>query len=134
MSEEKKPTLISTRLAVMMFLQFFIWGAWYVTLGTYLSKGLGFDPSQIGRAYSAVPWGAVIAPFIVGMIADRFFSAQKVMAFMHLVGGAILFYASTITQSVTLFWVLIAYAICYNPTLGLVNAICFSKMDCNGRS
>lgn len=113
----------------MMFLQFFIWGAWYVTLGTYLSQGLGFEAGQIGRAYSAIPWGAVIAPFIAGMVADRFFAAQKVMAFMHLAGGAILFYASTITQSAVLFWVLLAYAICYNPTLSLANAISFNKME-----
>jgi len=129
MSEEKKPAFIGARLSVMMFLQFFIWGAWFVTLGTYLSKGLGLDGAQIGDAYSTMPWGAVIAPFIVGMVADRFFSAQKVMAFMHIVGGGILFYASTITDFALLFWVLIAYAICYNPTLSLVNAICFSKMD-----
>ncbi|MCF7817522.1 MAG: nucleoside permease [Kiritimatiellales bacterium] len=129
MSEDKKQPFINVRLSIMMFLQFFIWGAWFVTLGTYLGKGLGFDGIQIGRAYSAMPWGAVVAPFIVGMIADRFFAAQKVMAFMHLVGGCILFYASTITHSVVLFWVLIAYAICYNPTLGLVNAISFSKME-----
>lgn len=74
-------------------------------------------------------WGAVFAPFIAGMIADRFFAAEKVMAFMHLSGGAILFYASTLTNSSTLFWVLIAYAICYNPTLGLVNAISFNQME-----
>lgn len=129
MSEEKKQAFIGTRLSIMMFLQFFIWGAWYVTLGTYLGKGLGFDGGQIGKAYSAMPWGAVIAPLIVGMIADRFFSAQKVMAFMHIVGGAVLFYASTITDFTTLFWILLAYAICYNPTLGLVNAISFSKME-----
>ena len=120
---------IIPRLSIMMFLQFFIWGAWYVTLGTYLAKGLNFDAAQIGRAYSAMPWGAVIAPFIAGMLADRFFAAQKVMAFMHIVGGAILLYASTITNSFTLFWVLLAYAICYNPTLGLVNAISFNKME-----
>lgn len=129
MSEDRKQPFNSIRLSIMMFLQFFIWGAWFVTLGTYLGKGLGFDGIQIGRAYSAMPWGAVVAPFIVGMIADRFFAAQKVMAFMHLVGGCILFYASTIIHSVVLFWVLIAYAICYNPTLGLVNAISFSKME-----
>ncbi len=128
MSESKMSTSVFSRLAIMMFLQFFIWGAWYVTLGTYLSKGLNFEPGQIGRAYSAIPWGAVIAPFIAGMIADRFFAAQKVMAFMHIAGGAILFYASTITHSTTLFWVLLLYAICYNPTLSLSNAISFNKM------
>ncbi|MEN8863697.1 MAG: nucleoside permease, partial [Lentimonas sp.] len=106
-----------------------IWGAWFVTLGTYLSQGLGFEPGQIGRAYSTMPWGAVIAPFIAGMIADRFFAAQKVMALMHICGGFILFYASTIENSATLFWVLIAYAICYNPTLSLANAISFNQMS-----
>ncbi|MEN8660910.1 MAG: nucleoside permease [Lentimonas sp.] len=129
MSENKIPFSISARLSVMMFLQFFIWGAWFVTLGTYLSQGLGFEPGQIGRAYSTMPWGAVIAPFIAGMIADRFFAAQKVMALMHICGGFILFYASTIENSATLFWVLIAYAICYNPTLSLANAISFNQMS-----
>ena len=129
MTETKMSPSVYSRLAIMMFLQFFIWGAWFVTLATYLSKGLGFEPDQIGRAYSSMPWGAVIAPFIVGMIADRFFAAEKVMAFMHIVGGALLIYASTITNSAVLFWVLLGYAICYNPTLGLVNAISFNQMD-----
>ncbi|MGJ8651139.1 MAG: nucleoside permease [Opitutaceae bacterium] len=129
MNPNKLSTSISTRLSVMMFLQFFIWGAWFVTLGTYLSKGLNFEPEQIGRAYSTMSWGAVIAPFIAGMIADRFFAAQKVMAFMHICGGFILFYASTIENSTTLFWVLIAYAIFYNPTLSLANAISFNQMS-----
>ncbi|MDP4611058.1 MAG: nucleoside permease [Opitutales bacterium] len=129
MNPNKLSTSISARLSVMMFLQFFIWGAWFVTLGTYLSKGLNFEPEQIGRAYSTMSWGAVIAPFIAGMIADRFFAAQKVMAFMHICGGFILFYASTIENSTTLFWVLIAYAIFYNPTLSLANAISFNQMS-----
>ena len=129
MSENTSQSFVKTRLSVMMFLQFFIWGAWFVTMGTYLSQGLKFDPGQIGRAYSTMPWGAVVAPFIVGMIADRFFAAQKVMAFVHILGGVFMFYASTVTNSIVLFYVLIAYAICYNPTLGLVNAICFNVMD-----
>ena len=120
---------VRARLGVMMFMQFFIWGAWYVTLGTYLSQTLKFDPAQIGRAYSAIPWGAVIAPFIVGMIADRFFAAQKVMAFMHLVGGAVLWLAAGITSPAAMFWILLLYAVCYNPTLGLANAISFSRLD-----
>lgn len=129
MNQNKLSTSISVRLSAMMFLQFFIWGAWFVTLGTYLSQGLSFEPEQIGRAYSTMSWGAVIAPFIAGMIADRFFAAQKVMAFMHICGGCILFYASTIEHSTTLFWVLIAYAIFYNPTLSLANAISFNQMS-----
>jgi nucleoside transporter len=129
MKDSTKSVQVFGRLAVMMFLQFFIWGAWYVTLGTYLSQGLNFEPGQIGRAYSSIPWGAVLAPFVAGMIADRFFAAQKVMAFMHIVGGGILFYASMITKSAMLFWVLLIYAICYNPTLSLSNAIAFNTMS-----
>lgn len=129
MNESSKTKAVMPRLSVMMFLQFFVWGAWYVTLGTYLGEGLKFEGGQIGRAYSAMPWGAIVAPFIAGMIADRFFAAQKVMAFMHLVGGCVLYYASTVTDSMTFFWTLIVYAICYNPTLGLVNAISFRQMD-----
>lgn len=120
---------IRIQLSAMMFLQFFIWGAWFVTLGTYLSEGLKFDGSQIGGAYSTMPWGAIVAPFFIGMIADRFFSAQKVLGVMHLLGAILLYYASSITASTNLFWILLAYAFCYNPTLALVNAISFNQME-----
>ena len=116
------------RLSVMMFLQFFIWGAWFVTLATYLSKGLGQGGEFIGRAYTTMPWGAIVAPFLVGMIADRFFPAQIVLAVCHLLGAGLLYYASTVTEPGTLFWILLAYAMTYSPTLALVNAISFSQM------
>lgn len=120
---------VRTQLSVMMFLQFFIWGAWIVTLGTYLGMGLKFGGDAIGKAYSTMPWGAILAPFIVGMIADRFFSAQKVMGILHLVGGVVMFYATSVTSPMLFFWVVLLYAICYNPTLALVNAISFNQMD-----
>ena len=120
---------IRIQLSTMMFLQFFIWGAWFVTLGTYLGKGLNFDGSQIGGAYSTMPWGAIVAPFFIGMIADRFFSAQKVLGVMHLLGAVLLYYAAGITEPSTLFWLLLVYALCYNPTLALVNAISFNQME-----
>jgi nucleoside transporter len=112
----------------MMFLQFFVWGAWFVTLSTYLGQGRGFSGTDIGAAYSTMPWGAVVAPFLVGMIADRFFAAEKVLALMHLLGAGLLYYASTVSTPGEVFWVLIAYALCYNPTLALVNAIAFNQM------
>ena len=112
----------------MMFLQFFIWGAWFVTLGTYLN-GMAFDGVQIGAAYSTMPWGALIAPFFVGMVADRFFNSERVLAVCHLVGGAILLMSASVTDASGLFWMLFAYALCYNPTLALVNSISFAQME-----
>jgi nucleoside transporter len=119
---------VRTRLSVMMFLEFFIWGAWFVTLSTYLGKGLGFGGSDIGRAYSTIPWGALVAPFFVGMIADRFFPAQIVLGVCHLLGAACMFWAATVTTPGPFFWVALLYALCYAPTLALVNAISFNQM------
>ena len=77
---------IRVQLSAMMFLEFFVWGAWMVTMGSYLPSS-GFSGVDIGDAYSTTNWGAVIAPFFVGMIADRFFSAQKVLGVLHLAGA-----------------------------------------------
>lgn len=120
---------VQAQLSVMMFIEFFVWGAWYVTLGTYLSQALKFDGIDIGSAYSTMPWGAILAPFFVGMIADRFFSAQKVMGVLHLVGGIVLFYVARVSTPLTFFAVLLIYALCYSPTLALVNAISFNQME-----
>jgi nucleoside transporter len=119
---------VRVRLAAMMFFEFFIWGAWFVTLSTYLGQGLGFGGTDIGGAYSTMPWGAIVAPFLVGMVADRFFAAEKVLGVMHLAGAVLLYLASTVTTPGGVFWVLLAYALCYNPTLALVNAISFNQM------
>lgn len=118
---------IRSQLSLMMFMQFFVWGVWFVTMGTYLFK-IGFAGPDIGKAYSTNCLGAIIAPFFIGMIADRFFSAQKLMGFLHLAGAAVLYYASSVTQPGPLFWVLLAYAALYMPTLGLVNAVSFHQM------
>ena len=115
------------QLSAMMFLQFFIWGTWYVTMGTYLFK-IGFNGVDIGQAYSAIPIGAIISPFFIGMIADKYFPAEKVLTVMHFIGGAILYWVSTVGTSEYFFWVLLLYALCYMPTLALVNAICFNQM------
>ncbi|MBW0000898.1 MAG: nucleoside permease [Verrucomicrobia bacterium] len=117
------------RLSAMMFLQFFIWGAWFVTLSTYLGQGLKLQGDFIGRAYSTMPWGAIVAPFLVGMIADRLFPAEKVLGILHLLGAAALYAASSVAEPAALFWILLVYALCYNPTLALVNAVCFDQLD-----
>lgn len=123
---------IRIELSIMMFIEFFIWGAWAVTMGTYLGE-IGFQGSDIARAYSTTAWAAVISPFFVGMIADRFFSAEKVLGVMHLLGAALMFYATKITDPMVFFWVLLAYALCYMPTLALVNAISFHQMQDPGK-
>ena len=123
---------VRVRLSVMMFLQFALWGSWFVTLGTYL-LAIGFDGLQVGAAYSTMNWGAILAPVIAGAIADRFFQAQKVMGVLHLGGAALLWWISTITDPGAMFWALLAYAVCYMPTLGLANAISFHQMSDPGK-
>lgn len=111
----------------MMFLQFIVWGAWYVTMGTYLTS-IGFQGTSVGFAYSSTAWGAILAPFLVGMVADRFFPAQIVLGVSHLIGAALMFLVSRTTDQVPFFVLLLAYAITYMPTLALVNAISFHQM------
>ena len=118
---------VRIKLSVMMFLQFAIWGSWFVTTSTYL-QAVGFDGLQIGAAYSTMNWGAIIAPIVAGAVADRFFQAQKVMGVLHLVGAGLLWWISSITEPGAFFWALLTYAICYMPTLGLANAISFHQM------
>ncbi|MBI5094422.1 MAG: nucleoside permease [Candidatus Hydrogenedentes bacterium] len=118
---------IRIQLSIMMFLQFFIWGAWFVTMGTYLNK-IGFNDASIGRAYTTTAWAAVFSPLIVGLVADRLFPAQYVMGALHLIGAVILYKVTQITDSVEVFWMLLAYTLCYMPTLALVNAISFRQM------
>lgn len=124
---------IRVKLSFMMFLEFFIWGAWFVTMGTYLGKNLLSNDVQIGSAYSTQSLGAIIAPFIIGLIADKFFSAQKVLGFLHLTGGILLWFASTSLDFDSFFPFILGYMIAYMPTLALVNSISFKQMNNPGK-
>ncbi|QEM82496.1 nucleoside permease [Halomonas binhaiensis] len=120
--------MIRARLSIMMFLEFFIWGGWFVTLGTFLAHNLSASGGQIGMAFSTQSWGAIIAPFIIGLIADRYFRAERILAVLHLAGAALM-YALYQAESFTAFYPLVlAYMILYMPTLALVNSVSFRQM------
>lgn len=121
-------TTTRVQLSVMMFLNFFIWGAWYVTMGTYLDKVLGASGVQIGAAYSAMAIATIISPFFVGMVADRFFAAQKVLGVLHLAGAFLLYYITTVSDPGSFYWVLLLYSLLYAPTLALANSVAFRQM------
>ena len=120
---------IRFKLSVMMFLEFFIWGAWFVTLGTYLVHNLRTSGTQVGVAFLTQSIGAIVAPFIIGLIADRFFSAQKILGVLHLAGAALLWRTSLAVDFTAFYPYLLMYMILYMPTLALVNSISFRQME-----
>lgn len=121
-------TKVNIQLSVMMFLQFFMWGTWFVTMGTFLGSDLKTDADSIGTAYMTQAWGAIIAPFVMGLIADRYFSAQKLLGVLHLVGAGLLYMAGSSGNFAQFYPYILAYMIIYMPTLALVNSVAFNQM------
>lgn len=125
--------VVFTKLSVMMLLEYFIWGAWYVTMGTYMSEFLGATGTQIGAAYSALAIATIISPFFVGMVADRYFAAQKIMGVLHLVGAALLYTATIVDNNSSFYWIILVYSLLYMPTIALSNSIAFGQMTDPGK-
>ncbi|RDY59998.1 nucleoside permease [Flagellimonas nanhaiensis] len=117
------------QLSFMMFLEFFIWGGWFVTLGTFLGNNLNANGGEIAQAFSTQSWGAIIAPFIIGLIADRYFNAERILGILHLL-GAFLMYQMYNADGFSVFYpYVLGYMIIYMPTLALVNSISFNQMS-----
>jgi len=120
---------IQYQLSFMMFLEFFIWGGWFVTMGSFLGNNLSASGAETAMAYSTQSWGAIIAPFIIGLIADRFFNAERILGVLH-IAGAVLMYLMSQTSEFGLFYpYVLGYMIAYMPTLALVNSVSFNQMN-----
>ncbi|MEJ0031309.1 MAG: MFS transporter [Bacteroidota bacterium] len=124
---------VRTQLSFMMLLEYFIWGSWYVTLGTYMTQYLNASGTQIGAAYGALAIATVISPFFIGFIADKYFAAQRVMGVLHLVGAALLFFATQVVDNTVFYWIVLVYSLLYMPTIGLSNNIAFGQMSDPGK-
>ena len=122
-------TLIKIQLSFMMFLQFFIWGGWFVTLGTFLGNNLSATGGQIAMAFSTQSWGAIIAPVFIGLIADRYFNAEKILGILHLLGSGLLLLMSQTNDFSVFYLYVFSYMLLYMPTLALVNSVSFNQMN-----
>lgn len=123
---------VKLRLSIMMFLQFFIWGGFFVTMGTYILQAFSGEESVntiIGQSYATHNWAALLAPLFVGLLADRYINAERLNALCHLIGAGLLWYAATVTTPGVFIWVMFAYFMVYMPTLALVNTIAFSNIE-----
>ncbi|CAI0851232.1 Xanthosine transporter [Serratia fonticola] len=123
---------IKTRLKVMIFLQFFIWGAWLVTLGSYMINTLHFSGAQVGMVYSSKGIAALIMPSLAGIIADRWIKANRLYGLCHLLGAVALYYAAQVDQPMVMFWVMLFNAMVYMPTMALSNAISYFCLEKHG--
>lgn len=121
------------QLSAMMFLEYFVWGAWYVTLGTYMGEHLHATGTEIGNTYGALAIATMISPFFVGMIADKYFAAQRIMGVLHIVGAALLVLATIIENNTAFYWVVLVYSLLYMPTIALSNSIAFHQMTDPGK-
>jgi nucleoside transporter len=126
-------TTAGISLSLMMFLEYFVWSSWYVTMGTYMTEHLHSSGLQIGVAYSALAIATMISPFFVGMIADRYFAAQKVMGVLHLLGALLLFMATRLSDNTAFYWVILFYSLLYMPTIALSNSVAFGQMSDPGK-
>lgn len=119
----------AVQLSLMMFLEFFIWGGWFVSLGTFLGNNLNATGPETAMAFSTQSWGAIIAPFIIGLIADRYFNAERILGFLHLIGAALMYMMYQAADFGSFYPYVLGYMIAYMPTLALVNSVAMNQMS-----
>ena len=119
---------IRFQLSLMMFLNFFIWGGWFVTLGTFLNNNLHASGTETASVFSTQSWGAIIAPFIIGLIADRYFNAEKILGVLHIIGAIVMYQMYKADGMASFYPYVLTYMIVYMPTLALVNSVAFNQM------
>lgn len=119
---------VRAQLSIMMFLEFFVWGSWFVTMGIYLPNTLQSNGAEIAMAYSTQSWGAILAPFVIGLIADRYFNAERILGVLHLLGAGLMYLLYGATDFEIFFPYLLVYMIMYMSTLALVNSVSFNQM------
>jgi nucleoside transporter len=125
--------MIKIRLCVMMFIQYIIWGSWYVVLNTYLTSTLGFTGTQAGAAFGTTALASLVAPFFVGLVADRFFATERVMATLYAISAVLLFLITQVTSFPAVYALLLAFCLCYFPTIALTNAMTMRQVADPGR-
>ena len=121
------------RFSLMMFLNYVIWGAWYVTLSTYLTINLKFTGTEAGAVFGTTALASIISPFFVGLIADRFFASERVLAVLHLLGAVLLFCVTKVTTFGGVYALMFAYCLCYFPTIALTNSLTLQHLKNTGR-
>jgi nucleoside transporter len=121
------------RFSIMMFLNYVIWGAWYVTLSTYLTIHLKFTGTQAGAVFGTTALACIISPFFVGLIADRFFASERVLALLHLFGAVLLVFVTRVTSFGAVYALMFAYCLCYFPTIALTNSLTLQHLKNTGR-
>lgn len=130
----KQSPQLFLRLATLMFLQFFVWGSWFVTLGTYLLETLDYSGRQIGMVYATTAIAATVTPLLLGVVADRIFAAERLLAVLHLLGAVLIWSASYVTPFGWFYTLILAYTLCYLPTFSLSNALCFHHLERPGKT
>jgi nucleoside transporter len=126
-------SLLKTRLCVMMFLQYVIWGAWYVTMTTYLTQTLNFTGLQAGAVFGTTAIASLVSPFFVGLVADRFFSTERVLAALYALGAVFMFMAANVTSFAGVYSAMLAFCLCYFPTIALTNSLTMQQVADVGR-